>query len=193
MFNIFGFSAGDCINFLSNYRQNIHVHVCTLQKFQVNIVFMTVIRLGKTSMLSRLRLGANDLGYSRTLNSSLLKSSLAAMCIFILPNTKPQVLVHLSSDLSQEQLLSFPAFKTWVATLQRSLSLQQNKSHTFHSTQYMLRTIEIQSVDFFSGERIGFIKLKAEVSNDKGEKLPGSVFVCIFRISATIFWSILES
>lgn len=32
-------------------------------------------------------------------------------------------------------------------------------------------------MDFFGGDRIGFIKLKAEVSNDDGEKLPGSVFL----------------
>lgn len=30
---------------------------------------------------------------------------------------------------------------------------------------------------FFGGERIGFIKFKAEVSNDNGEKFPGSVFL----------------
>lgn len=99
------------------------------------------------------------------------------MSTFTLPNSKPEVPVHLPSDLKKDQLLSFPPFKTWINTLQHSLSTQQSESHTFHSAPYKLRKIEIQSVDYFGGERVGFIKLKAEVSNDEGEKLPGSVFL----------------
>lgn len=137
-----------------------------------------------SSPIRSVRLAAAHVNSCNPLNSSLFKSSLAAMSTFTLPNSKPQIAVHLTSDLSQEQLLSFPAFKTWISTLQHSLSTQQNKSHTFHSAPYKLRTIEIQSVDFFGGKRIGFVKLKAEVSNDKGEKLPGSVFV---RFSESLF------
>ena len=132
-------------------------------------------------MLHRLRLIATHLGFSKPSTSPLVKPGLAAMCTFHLPNSVPEVPVRLTSDLSREQLLSFPAFKTWISTLQHSLSTQQKKSHTFHSAPYKLRNIEIQSVDYFGGKRIGFIKLKAEVSNDKGEKLPGSVFVRVFH------------
>lgn len=57
-------------------------------------------------------------------------------------------------------------------------------SHTFHSAPFQLRSIEIQSVDFFGRDRIGFVKLIAEVSNDNGEKLPGSVFV---RMSDSLY------
>ena len=128
-------------------------------------------------MHTRLRLLASNLNPSKSLTFLSLKSRLAAMSTFILPNCKPEVPVHLTSDLSEEQLLSFPAFKTWISTLQHSLSTQQNKSHTFHSAPFKLRKIQIQSVDFFGRGRVGFIKLKAEVSNDDGEKLPGSVFV----------------
>ncbi|KAL9638674.1 MAG: hypothetical protein Q9164_001402 [Protoblastenia rupestris] len=99
------------------------------------------------------------------------------MSTFHLPSTTPPVPVHLPADLTQDQLLSFPAFKTWINTLQHSLSTQESKTHTFHSTPYKLRKIDIQAVDFFGGSRIGFLKLKAEVSNDNGEKLPGSVFL----------------
>lgn len=101
----------------------------------------------------------------------------APMSTFILPKSVPEVLVHLTSDLSQDQLLSFPAFKTWLSTLQHSLSTQQQKSHPFYEAPYILRKIDIQAVDFFGGHRIGFVKLKADVSNDNGEKLPGSVFL----------------
>ena len=87
------------------------------------------------------------------------------------------VALRLTSDLSKDQLLAFPAFKTWLDTLEHSLGAQERETHTFHSEPYRLRGIEIQSVDFFGGGRIGFLKLKADVSNDSGEKLPGSVFL----------------
>ena len=105
------------------------------------------------------------------------RSCAATMSTFILPKSSPEIPVNLTPDLSQDQLLSFPAFKTWISTLQHSLSAQTQKSQTFHSNPYKLRKIDIQSVDFFGGSRIGFVKLKAEVSNDAGEKLPGSVFL----------------
>ena len=134
-------------------------------------------------MLFQLRLATTRLGPFTPLTSPLVKSSFATMSTFALPNSKPEVLVHLTSDLSQEQLLSFPAFKTWINTLQHSLSTQESKSHPFHSAPYRLRNIEIQSVDFFARKRLGFIKLKAEISNDEDEKLPGSVFVRIVCMS----------
>lgn len=99
------------------------------------------------------------------------------MSTFALPNSVPKVPVNLTSNLSQAQLLSFPAFKNWIERLQHSLSTQENQSHTFHASPYRLRNIDIQSVDFFGGKRLGFVKLKADVSNDDGEKLPGSVFL----------------
>ena len=99
------------------------------------------------------------------------------MSTFTLPKSKPEVPVYLTSDLDKDQLLSFPAFKTWINTLQHSLDIQSSKTHTFHSAPYKLRKIDIQAVDYFGGGRIGFIKLKAEISNDNGEKLPGSVFL----------------
>lgn len=113
------------------------------------------------------------------------------MSTFTLPNSNPECPVRLTSDLSKDQLLCLPAFKTWISTLQHSLSIQENKSHVFHGAPYKLRNIDVQSVDFFGGDRLGFVKLKADVSNDKGEKLPGSVFlrggsvgmlVCILQI-----------
>ena len=99
------------------------------------------------------------------------------MSTFTLPESKPEVPINLTSDLDKDQLLSFPAFKTWINTLQHSLDIQKNKSHTFHAAPYKLRKIDIQAVDYFGGKRLGFIKLKAEISNDNGEKLPGSVFL----------------
>lgn len=80
-------------------------------------------------------------------------------------------------DLSKDSLLAFPAFNIWLSTLQHSLTRQQNASHEFHKNPYVLRKIDIQAADFFKGGRLGFLKLKAEVSNGDGESLPGSVFL----------------
>ncbi|KAL5002841.1 hypothetical protein BDV10DRAFT_85901 [Aspergillus recurvatus] len=80
-------------------------------------------------------------------------------------------------ELSKEDLSRLPAFRVWFATLQRSLSRQKHPSHEFHKDPYVLRRIEVQAVDFFKGGRLGFVKLKADVSNACGGRLPGSVFL----------------
>lgn len=91
--------------------------------------------------------------------------------------TAGEIQVNSTPDLSREQLLSFPAFRIWLSTLQHSLSLQRYPSHEFNKSPYILRRIDIQAVDYFGGKRLGFIKFKADVSNDSGESLPGSVFL----------------
>ena len=155
------------VSYIANFSLNYHVS------------YFSPFRLytARCYMLQRLRLIARHTNSSST--KSILKATMATFQLsgFKLPGAAPPVHVHLTQDLSKDQLLSFPAFKTWISTLQHSLSLQKNKDHTFNSAPYKLRKIEIQSVDFFGGGRIGFIKLKAEVSNDNGEKLPGSVFL----------------
>jgi len=40
-----------------------------------------------------------------------------------------------------------------------------------------LRSVTVQSFDLFGSERLGFLKLTADVSNAAGEKLPGAVFL----------------
>ena len=122
-------------------------------------------------MLSRLQL---------ILRQAIAPSSLhyATMATFVLPNSDPAITVSLTPDLSREQLLCFPAFKIWIETLQNSLRLQRQNSHAFQSAPYILRSINVQAVDFFGGgKKLGFVKLTAEVSNEHGEKLPGSVLL----------------
>lgn len=99
----------------------------------------------------------------------------AKMSTFTLPGSNLNV--NSIPDLSEKDLLSFPAFKTWITTLQHSLARQEHPSHEFHSDPYVLRKIDIQAVDRFGGGRLGFVKLKADVSNSQGETLPGSVFL----------------
>ncbi|KAL4884160.1 hypothetical protein BJY04DRAFT_215591 [Aspergillus karnatakaensis] len=85
--------------------------------------------------------------------------------------------VRCPPELPKEALFRFPAFRVWFSTLERSLTRQKQPSHEFHKDPYVLRKIEVQSVDFFGGGRLGFVKLKADVSNSGGENLPGSVFL----------------
>lgn len=101
----------------------------------------------------------------------------SSMSTFNLPNWEPTCKVTLTKDLEKNQLLSFIPFKNWIKTLGQSLELQHSKDHTFHEAPYRLRSITIQNVDFFGGRRIGFIKMTTEVSNDKGEKIPGSILL----------------
>ncbi|KAF2836825.1 hypothetical protein M501DRAFT_939098 [Patellaria atrata CBS 101060] len=99
------------------------------------------------------------------------------MSTFQLPNTSPPCPVNLTPDLSKDQLLAFHPFKEWIKTLSQSLKSQESQDHPFHVAPYKLRQIDIQAVDFFGDQRIGFIKLRAKVSNDDGEQLPGAVFL----------------
>jgi ADP-sugar diphosphatase len=94
-----------------------------------------------------------------------------------LDGTSTQVRVDLSTELSLDQLQKFPAFRTWLSSLTKSLQQQQQTCHPFHRLPYTLRSIKVQAVDFFGGKRLGFVKLKAEISNDNGDTLPGSVFL----------------
>ena len=101
----------------------------------------------------------------------------SSMSTFTLPNWEPTCEVKLTKDLDKDHLLSFIPFNNWIKTLGQSLEQQKSKGHTFHDAPYRLRSITIQSVDFFGGGRIGFIKLTTEVSNDQGEKIPGSILL----------------
>ncbi|PNS19495.1 hypothetical protein CAC42_7339 [Sphaceloma murrayae] len=99
------------------------------------------------------------------------------MTTFTLNDWKPSVPVTLTDDLTEEQLINFTAFKNWTSTLKTSLAQQSRAEHAFHHEPYQLKSIQIQAVDYFGGKRVGFIKLKAEVRNEKDEMLPGSIFL----------------
>lgn len=67
--------------------------------------------------------------------------------------------------------------QNWALTLHKSLGLQTNSSHPFHAEPYALRSITIQSYDRFGGDRLGFVKLTASVSNAAGESLPAATLL----------------
>ncbi|KIX99637.1 uncharacterized protein Z520_04271 [Fonsecaea multimorphosa CBS 102226] len=104
------------------------------------------------------------------------------MATFTIPEAlgEPPVKVTLPGNLTQEQLLGFKPFKVWLETLRKSLQLQSDRSHAFHEPRerYHLRSINVQSVDFFGERRIGFIKMETVVQNkNDGKPLPGIVFL----------------
>lgn len=99
------------------------------------------------------------------------------MSSFVLAGSSPACRVSLVDDLTESELTSFPAFKTWSSTLSHSLALQDDQSHPFHADPYRLRGITVQSIDRFGGGRLGFVKMTADVFNDGGEKLPGAILL----------------
>ena len=85
--------------------------------------------------------------------------------------------IKLPEDLTEDQLAEFKAFKEWRAALEKSLDEQSKPDHEFHANPYKLRNINVQAVDRFGPTKIGFVKLKADISNEAGEHLPGSIFM----------------
>lgn len=118
--------------------------------------------------------GAKCFLHSKSWSQRSTVTGVCHMSAFTLPGS---VAVQTIPEISEDQLRSFPAFKIWFETVQRSLALQALKSHPFHASPFKLRRITVQSCDFFGRSRLGFLKLKAEVANDVGEYLPGSVFL----------------
>lgn len=127
-------------------------------------------------MISRLLLFSRQLPL-RTQHSPRAICRMAST--FQLPSS-PGVRVSIPHNLTQAQLLAFPAFKNWLSTLQKSLALQESqRDHEFHAQPYELQSIIVQAVDWFGGQgtKLGFVKLIADVRNGEGESLPGAVFL----------------
>lgn len=110
---------------------------------------------------------------------------------FMLNGFTPAVKVTIARDLDprldEQCLLDYEPFTEWVQQLKAALELQRleepdfEKRHAFHDDPYEVKSIHIQSVDFF-GPRIGFLKYVAVIENQCGNKgkpmqLPGSVFM----------------
>ncbi|KAF2691706.1 hypothetical protein K458DRAFT_381549 [Lentithecium fluviatile CBS 122367] len=56
--------------------------------------------------------------------------------------------------------------------------VEYDPKHPFHDEPYTLRSIEIQSADWFGKDKLGFVKLKAVIRNSKPKSdLPGIAFL----------------
>lgn len=105
---------------------------------------------------------------------------------FELPGFTDPVRVTLTKDITRQQLLEFPAFRTWQNTLKSSLGSQYtDPNHPFKLKPYTLRSVTVQSVDYFPPDpkfpnkpaKLGFVKISADVRNENREYLPGIAFL----------------
>jgi len=104
-------------------------------------------------------------------------SSKAEPASFFLEDFPHPVPVQLTENITKEQLLGFLPFNKWLSALKTSLDRQGEEQHPFHTSPFSLRSVTIQSVDFFKPTVIGFIKLNAGVENANGKTLPGIAFL----------------
>lgn len=97
---------------------------------------------------------------------------------FNLPNSDPPVPVRLlTSEVDERQVLEFAPLSNWAANLLKTFALQhEDPHHQYHEDPYVLRSIDVQNADF-SPNGLESLKAKAEVSNGKGERLPGITFL----------------
>lgn len=115
---------------------------------------------------------------------------MAPIKTFTLNDFREPVKVTLAANITEEQLRTWPAFKTWTSTLRSNLEAQyEDSEHTFNDDPYVLRSIEIQSVDWFGHSKIGFVKLMASIRNSSGKSLPG---VCFLRGGSVAMLMILR-
>ncbi|KAI9260495.1 hypothetical protein BDA99DRAFT_439767 [Phascolomyces articulosus] len=69
-----------------------------------------------------------------------------------------------------KQILEFVPFKDWVT--------QMDKAQRERGNEMDIRSIEIQSLDFFGSSKLGFIKFKTDVRfKENGKSAPGIVFM----------------
>lgn len=75
-----------------------------------------------------------------------------------------------SSTEELHKVLQFKPFKDWLQAFEKQQQTRENEMN--------VESIEIQNVDYFGSKKIGFVKLKANVSfKDTGKNAPGIVFM----------------
>jgi ADP-sugar diphosphatase len=107
---------------------------------------------------------------------------MTAVKTFTLHGFREPVKVELTQNITEKQLLDWPAFELWKTTFQSNLELQYKEpNHAFSKDPYVLRSITIQSVDWFvipgRPDKIGFVKLSAVIKNSRRKTLPGIAFL----------------
>ncbi|KAK6343130.1 hypothetical protein TWF718_008503 [Orbilia javanica] len=92
----------------------------------------------------------------------------------VLPNIYNSIPVEIPAHISltQEELIAFPAFKSWISRLTSSLHSDNNPDG------YTLRHIKVTDVVRFGNTKIGFLMLNAVVRDaDDKVSLPGAVLL----------------
>lgn len=81
-------------------------------------------------------------------------------------NKQVPVTVPKSITLGKQTLEQFSPWKNWITKLEGNLKNNPN---------FQFNNVEIQSVDYFGNNKLGFLKFKSEVIHPNGKQLPGIV------------------
>lgn len=84
---------------------------------------------------------------------------------------------NLPEDLTEGQLANFPAYKIWINAISKSLDAQSAPNHPYHQNPYKFYGVTVQSIDRFRSDKLGFVKLKADIRTDDDQTLPGTIFM----------------
>lgn len=106
----------------------------------------------------------------------------AAIPVFYSSTALPQ---KAGPKLDKETLYNFAPFKNWITGLESSIAFENVKGNK----HFELRSIEIQSIDLFGSNKIGFLKLKADLIHPNGKPLPG---VAVLRGGSVAMLVILQ-
>jgi len=120
-----------------------------------------------------------------TKSTIVTKHNIAKMSTFKLPKPYPSIEVNIPDHVGVEEskLMDFKPFKKWLDTLLKNMDDKKE-----NPDGYQVKKIDITSVDMF-GDKIGFLKLKADVKADGDEKsVPGMFEVNLFFFSLSLFY-----
>jgi ADP-sugar diphosphatase len=87
------------------------------------------------------------------------------------------VRVRLTKDIPSNNCSTFQPSKPGKTLSSHRLRVNTDPKHSFKDHPYTLRSVTVQSVNSFGAEKIGFVKINADVRNSKGEYLPGIAFL----------------
>lgn len=75
-----------------------------------------------------------------------------------------------ASSVELDKVLSFQPFKDWLQAFSQQQEERQDEMN--------VKSIDVQNIDYFGSEKIGFVKFKANVSfKDTDKNVPGIVFM----------------
>jgi ADP-sugar diphosphatase len=106
----------------------------------------------------------------------------------------PPIKVYLPHNLSSQQFLElfpskaenrlkpaygFSAINDWFSRLVQNLKLQQNEAHPHYKRPYELRELDIETADWFSKNKLGFMKIQSTIKRGDGpdDWVSGAVFL----------------
>ncbi|KAJ2723671.1 hypothetical protein GGI07_002466 [Coemansia sp. Benny D115] len=100
----------------------------------------------------------------------------------IATKSQAQIKVHCPNALAQlNQIKEFPPFASWLSALDKQYIAQTTSTSNDSSSasvEIQIRQIHVQSVDYFSSGKIGFVKFATEAIRLPEEKaIPGIVFL----------------